>query len=54
MEGHFDSTNMLDCYAAKSFGARSKNATKFRNRLQSIKSAVCTDQKIPQEVCNSA
>ena len=24
---------MLDCYTAKSLGARSKNATKFRNRL---------------------
>ena len=35
MEGHFDNTNMLDCYTAKSLGARSKNATKFRNRLQS-------------------
>ena len=34
-EGHFDNTNMLDCYTAKSVGARSKNATKFRNKLQS-------------------
>ena len=34
-KGHFDNTNMLDYYTTKSLGASSKNATKFRNWLQS-------------------
>ena len=46
MEGHFDNTDMLDCYTAERLGGDQKTRQNFA--IGTIKSAICNDQKFPQ------